>query len=246
MRQLFMICFLMLLPIIGRAQSDVGNIEGHVIDHEGLPVAGARVYLSSTFKSSGRMPITDADQQGKFKWVGALVGETFVYAYSLKAGVPDTLWTFYSEAYGRRHFPKVSVQRGQTVQNVVIRLPPPASHLFISVVDANTNRLLDRAIVKVNHQGKPKTLFEPGSVGVGKFDVLVPPNLWINLAVSAEGYKTWYFTDGSPPNSDALKMELNTSRELIVRLQPGVDQDFKLEPIGSPKMEGEKPKLKKP
>ncbi len=200
-----------------QSEDRYGRIEGIVVTKEGMPVAGATVYI---FQNGGS-PMNTSDETGKFKFTGVAVGKHLILAYKESDGFPNPVWTFYSEALGSPKFPVADVRENQTV-TVIVRLGPRASRLLINLIDAKTKRMIMDAAVAMNHVGKPKTLLRAGPNQLnGSFNInlLVPPHVPINLEVSAQGYRSWRYK-GNGPSPGALRLEPDSERRITVQLQP--------------------------
>ena len=64
----------LLLPAVALGQSRTGRIEGTIYDDEGMPMAGAKVVLSSPTQIGGnRTTVTDAE--GSFRFIGLIPGK---------------------------------------------------------------------------------------------------------------------------------------------------------------------------
>jgi hypothetical protein len=200
-----------------QSKKGYGMIEGQVVTMEGVPVANATVYAFEY----GRSPINVTDVQGKFTLTHLPVGEHRINAYKEDDGFPNLLWSFYSEAYKREEFPIVNVKENQLVRGVIVRLGPKAGRLLIDVIDAKTRQPISDVSVALNHKGKPKTLYRSGTTTPdGRFDLLIPPSIPINVVLSAPGYETWRYANAESVDRDAVRIESGSSRRIIVELQP--------------------------
>ena len=202
-----------------QSEGRYGSIEGVVMTREGIPVAGATVYL---FQPGGS-PITTTNEAGIFKFTGVPIGKHLVLAYKESDGFPNPVWTFYSEVAGSPKFPGADVRENQTVKDVIVRLGPRASRVLVSVIDANTKRVIKDVEVAMSHVGKPKTLLRSGPKlvnGSFRFNLLVPPLVPINLEVSAPGYRKWRYQGGPPKSRDVLQLEPGSDKRITVYLQP--------------------------
>jgi hypothetical protein len=107
------------------------------------------------------------------------------------------------------------------VQGVIVRLGPKAGRLLIRVIDAKTKQPIRDVSVALNHKGKRKTLFRSGTTRPdGRFDLLIPPSIPINVVLSAPGYKTWHYVNAESADRDAVRIQSGSSRKIIVELKP--------------------------
>ena len=193
-----------------------GAIEGVVVTKEGIPVADAKVYVLQT----GRSLLAATDGNGRFALTRIPPGTHRVIAYKESDGFPNLVWSFYSEAYQDEGSAQINVLENQTVRDVRVRLGPKASRLLLTVTDAKTGQPITDASVSLNHKGKPNTLFKSGATeSNGTFNLLIPSSILINVAVEAQGYRTWRYVKGGAVNRDAIRFLPGISRRMTVRLE---------------------------
>jgi len=118
-----------------------------------------------------------------------------------------------------------SLWRGRltTVEDVIVHLASPkCGRLLITVIDAQTNKKIRDAQVSLNHEGNPKTLLISGTNRPDdSFNLLVPPDVVVDLKVTAPGYRDWHYnTDRSKRESKPLRVAPDTTKELNVTLRP--------------------------
>jgi hypothetical protein len=188
-----------------------GRIQGTVVSEEGAPVASAIVYLFG----NGSSPMTTTDPDGGFYFQRVPVGNQKIIAYKEAEGFPNAVWSFYSEAYGGKGIRSVHVYGNQRVTRVVINLGTKAGRLLIHVIDAETKQPIKNANVAMIHKGKPKTLFRSGSNRQDGFDVLIPPNIPIEIAVTAPDYQTWHYEKSG---IDSIRLSSGAEQDIMVAL----------------------------
>ena len=121
------------------------------------------------------------------------------------------------------NWPHITIVNGTTVEDVIVHLASPkCGRLLITVTDARTNKKIRDAQVSLNHEGNPKTLLISGANRPDySFNLLVPPDVAIDLKVSAPGYRDWHYNIDTPKGeTKTLRVAPDTTKELNVSLQP--------------------------
>lgn len=192
-----------------------GTIEGTVTDFAGLPVPNATVYVLQ----NGRTPASVSDTKGNFVLTNVAIGKQRVFAYKESDNYPNPVWSFYGDAHSQEGFPLVTVRENGPSRNVIVRLGPKSARLLMTVSDARTKEPVSGAAVLLNHEGKPKTLFNPGAVGPsGELTVLIPVGVPVKLKVTAEGYQTWNYRDRNSKPPDAIQLKTGESKSMKIEL----------------------------
>ncbi|MCA1578662.1 MAG: carboxypeptidase-like regulatory domain-containing protein [Acidobacteria bacterium] len=200
-------------------------IKGIVTTSGGEPVSKAMVSasrLGSSEMRTRRNAVT-TDDQGRFSLSNLPDGEYTIRAYKEEDGYPDLTFSFYSEAYNAVHWPQITIVNGTTVEDVIVHLAgPKGGRLLITVVDAETNKKIREAQVSLTHAGNPKTLLISGANRSDySFNLLVPPDVVVDLKVSAPGYRVWHYNADRPGGeTKTLRLAPDTTKELNVSLQP--------------------------
>ena len=200
-------------------------IKGIVTTSGGQPVSKAMLYASRLGNSEvlTRRNSVTTDDQGRFSLTNLPDGEYTIRAYKEEDGYPDLTFSFYSEAYNAVHWPRIAIVNGTTVEDVVVHLASPkCGRLLITVIDAKTNKKIQDAEVSLNHEGKPKTLLISAANRPDySFNLLIPPDVVVDLKVSAPGYRDWHYkTDRPKGETKSLRVAPDTTKELNVSLQP--------------------------
>jgi hypothetical protein len=213
---LFALLVLVLCPSFVKShQYRVGRIEGTVKDVQGLPVANATVYVLQI----GRTPASRTDAKGNFVLENVAVGVQRVFAYKESDNYANPIWSFYGNPQSQEGFPLVSVREDRPVRNVIVRLGPKSSRLLVVVIDANTKQPVSGAAISLNHEGQPKTVFDPGAASPsGELSVLIPAGIPVNLKVTAAGYQNWIYRDRSSTPPDAIKLKTGEKRSIKIEL----------------------------
>jgi len=219
MRKLVLLSPLLVITFI-----DSAAIKGIVTTSGGQPVSNAIVYATRIGNSetvTHRNSVT-TDNQGRFSLSNLPDGEYTIRAYKEEDGYPDLTFSFYSEAYNAVNWPQITIVNGMTVEDVIVHLASPkCGRLLITVIDAETNKKIQDAEVSLNQEGKPKTLLISGANRPdGTFNLLVPPDVPIELKISAPGYPDWYYnTDSGNGKTKTLRVAPETTKELNVSLK---------------------------
>jgi hypothetical protein len=201
-------------------------IKGIVTTSGGQPVSKAMVYAIRLGNNDDRRTRRDSvktDEAGRFSLSNLPDGEYSILAFKEEDGYPDLTFAFYSAAYEDVNWPKISIVNETTVEDVIVHLASPkCGRIVITVVDAQTNKKIRDAEVSLNHEGNPKTLLISGTNRPDdSFNLLVPPDVVVDLKVSAPGYRDWHYnTDRSKHETRPLQVAADTTKELSVALQP--------------------------
>ena len=200
-------------------------IKGIVTTSGGQPVSQAMVYairLGNNDRRTRRNAVT-TDDSGRFSLSNLPDGEYTIRAFKEEEGYPDLTFSFYSAAYEAVNWPQISIVNETTVEDVIVHLASPkCGRLLITVIDAQTNKKIRDAQVSLNHEGNPETLLISGTNRPDdSFNLLVPPDVVVDLKVSAPGYRDWHYsTDSSNRETKPLRVAPDTTKELNVTLHP--------------------------
>jgi hypothetical protein len=205
------------------------GISGRVLDAEGHPIAGLTVLAERTDIVIQPMPRAWTDKNGDFIIQGLEPGPYTLYTRKDEDGYPHTGSSFYDE--GPSVELRVQVSTHQITSNVIIQRGSKAAVLQGVIVDATTNRPVQKAQITARqvhlserflstglfwHEGSDPLKFVPGG-----FKFPVPSSIAFTLKISAPGYEDWYYKiPGSPELASSLLLASNTTKQLAVRLQP--------------------------
>ena len=191
--------------------SPFGAAEGGVIDAEGHPVSGAKVYATHPGGSLGRPPSTYTDDKGKFFLSRVPVGTNTLHASKEAEGYPDTFFAFYDQ--GSEGIIDVNIHDKKVEQGLVVRLGPKGGRLRGQILDAKTRRPLVGARIVLTRLDDPNKFLNVGPDSPdGKFSVVVPP-VGFSFSVSAKGYENWNY-------GNALQLSSGEVKELTISLRP--------------------------
>jgi glycine cleavage system aminomethyltransferase T len=124
-------------------------------------------------------------------------------------------WSFYSEAYEGKGTQIVRISSNRAETRTIIRLGPKAGRLLIDVIDADSKQRVKDASVAMNHKGRPKTLIRSGSNTPDGFDLLIPPDVSVEIAIGAPGYQTYHYQKN---DQDFLKLSSGAEKTLTIEL----------------------------
>ena len=118
-------------------QRTTGTIKGVVIDAQDRPISNASVssyrHTNQPVSRNDRADIL-ADQEGRFVFSGVAPGTYTVVAFK-EPQYPDSSFFGISEAYAKGAQRIITIEEGQTVNGVVLKLDPKHSLLKIFVKD---------------------------------------------------------------------------------------------------------------
>lgn len=201
---------LLLLWLMAMAQqpapsaiTDLGVIHGTVVDPDGKPVEGARVYAASDEYPPMSRPYTvTTNAKGEFILDHVIPGKKIdIHAYKDSDYYVDVVFAFNRPP--KLELPEVEVKPGQTVIGVTARLMPKAAKLHLYVRDAATKELVHGIYFQLCREDYP-TYCVAGS-GPSDIEKPVPVGVGISLKASADAHGQldyqWQYKDpktGSP------------------------------------------------
>ena len=205
----FVSAVILVASIEADAQSaESGRIKGTVIDQAGQPIAGAFVMaVESLNQNLNNPPSAKSDSNGQFEISGLPLRNYHVYASKPPDGYPEA-----DPAYSEEN-------------QAAIALSPdrPSANVVISIRKAGIVRL----DVKDKATGKPVAgrykLSAPGRWETGgevSYPLLIHPSTDVMLEVSANGYRTLFYSDASNPSRPLpLRLESGEQRSLKIKLE---------------------------
>lgn len=198
-----------------------GAIEGRVVDADGHPLAGAAVEVRPADQTvvSGALPIAYTDDAGKFFLDGITPGTHMIYASKEDESYPSTFLAFF--VADPASIPKVTVYNKQVTEGTLVRLGPKAARLVGRVVDARTGQPVEEAEIVLYREDNPDNYFSFGlNMDGGRFQRLIPP-IGFRMKVSSPGYDDWFYgQDATPVQSEVIRVEPDTTKELLISLRP--------------------------
>ena len=187
-------------------QRTTGTIKGVVIDAQDRPTANASVSAHlHTDRPASRNDRADvmADQEGRFVFSGVAPGTYTVVAFK-EPQYPDSSFFGISEAYAKRAQRIMTVEEGQTIDGVVLKLDPRHSLLKIFVKDEKGDGF--GSGFTFTNKGSQHSFRTGGSVD-GKSERWLPPNIPFELTVEAPGHQAQKFDIELKPD-EPLELEV--------------------------------------
>lgn len=203
------------------SQQPSGSVNGRVVTIEGEPVGYAKVYARKIGEvgQGGLVPLTDADQLGRFTLSGLSSGEYVIVAFQEAEGYPDLTFSFYSRAYTAVPRTRVRIVANQVTQGAMVRVGAKAARLLIAVLDADTMKAVRDAQVTLNYKSNPKIYLKFGATDLdGNFNLLVPSSIAINMEVFAPGYNSWRYSGSGAAR--VIQLEPASEKRIVVHLTP--------------------------
>jgi hypothetical protein len=191
------------------------HIQGRVLSAQGTPVDEAEVCARPLNPIPGGFPCARSDAAGRFS-IPIEVSETYYLTAKKEAdGYPDSYQAFYRVPF--LHLPEVVVADGQPPPEVTLQLGFQAARLKGSITDAETNRPVKEASLRLCRLEPPRycSKFYPLTVE-GGYSLLAPPAP-LAMEVSAPGYEDWA-APGHLQITPGSEMELDVA---LRRAQPG-------------------------
>jgi hypothetical protein len=191
--------------------SGAGAVKGIVVDTDGRPVAGVRVYPMQT----GPTPVSVTDVQGRFALVGVTAGSVHIFTEKMEAGYPDTGSAIFVD--NPETIPVALVQPGATTENIVVMLGVRLGVLRGAVIDAASGKRVPTARIRIAREDNEAIFFSTNVDEAGQF-VLAWPAHVRRLEVTAPGFKAWR-SDVDLPEGH-LTVPAGAEKALVVRLRP--------------------------
>lgn len=179
------------------ATTDLGVIHGTVVDPDGKPVEGARVYAASDEYPPMSRPYTvTTNANGEFILDQVIPGKKIdIHAYKDSDYYVDVVFAFNRPP--KLELPEVEVKSGQPVTGVIVRLMQKAAKLHLYVRDAATKELVHGIYFRLCREDYP-TYCVAGS-GPSDIEKLVPVGVGISIQVSNDKHSQsdyqWQYRD---------------------------------------------------
>jgi len=165
-----------------------GAIQGYVVDADGQPIVGARVFALPHVGGFPRPPETAVTTaKGEFLLTQAQVGANSVFASKNGDGYPDTTFAAFTD--GVVSVPQVNVNAGSTAAGVVVELKK-GGQLSGTVSDFQTKKPIVGAEIVISRADDPHLYVAFRSDTAGHFTMDVPARPF-NVQISQPGYTTW-------------------------------------------------------
>ena len=190
-----------------------GVIEGQVLNLDGSTASQAEVWaIPAGGPNQGTLPRSRASVLGQFSIRIQKPGRYLIIAAQKKEGYTSAI------CYGPQAPPEVLIDEGQPRQSAVVRLGPMLGRITGTVLDAETNRPVEKGEVELQLRSHQMALTRQGPYSKGQFELCAPPGLF-SLKVSAPGYQDWY-GNGSKGQPELFAVQLGDHHELTIRLRP--------------------------
>jgi hypothetical protein len=194
-----------------------GSITGYVLDVEGKPVYGAKVYADFADAPMGKRRYVLTDDQAHFLIEGLRVGRHTVSAAKEDEGYPPTDIPFYYP--GGTESPVVFVNADQTTSGVVVRMGPKAAKLVAQVIDDVTGKSVERAGITLSRTDYPRYTMSFSARPDGEFEILIP-SASVELKVSAPDYEGWSSIENRAGiQGQALQLSESETKKLSISLR---------------------------
>jgi hypothetical protein len=194
------------------------KITGQVIDENGLPVEGARVWsFDMTTMINGNPNTAFTDENGRFILENLPASHRLVFASKPAAGYPDS----FSLAPAA---PSVEAIVGDDNPNpdIIVKLGPKAPHFSGKVVDKVTNKPLKDSGVKICLADSPNQCVSNAVDDNGAFDLLVPPDRAFTAEIGSKGHKTTRVEtkNNQGAKDDRIVVHGTERKQLTISMEP--------------------------
>jgi hypothetical protein len=181
---------------------DLGVIKGTVVDPDGKPMEGVRVYVQGDNDPPTSRPDTaTTNANGDFTLDRVQPRRVKIHAFKDSDYYGDVVFAFNNPS--KLEMPEVEVKLGQTITGVIVRLMPKAAKLHLYVRDAATKELVHGIYFRLCREDNPS--FCLAGSGPSDFERLVPVGVGISIKVSNDKHSQfdyqWQYRDpktGSP------------------------------------------------
>lgn len=179
--------FVILIALAGSlvAQSQIklrsAEIQGVVIDQNGIPVPNATVYaVSQDLRFNDLTPLSaKADRNGAFDFRGKLALGCYEL-YSRMSDSPDPFDSFFADTTTRS--PKILLTSAHPSAKVTVQIAPQPAILTGRILDADTGAAVKAYLGMLDSEGHGHSVFVNGS-----YRVLLPPGKDVTLMVTLVG-----------------------------------------------------------
>src|SRR5579872_5298033 len=219
MRIVLALLFLLHSPAALQKAADA-KVIGTVLDPNGHPVEGSKVYaITDGSTPPGANQAVTTDDKGNFV-LDAYPGRVLLFAYKESDYYHDIVFGFDTPSgySGPKDF--VDIRPGQTVNGVVVHLPPQSALLRLNVLDADTNAPIQPVkyeMCRQDHLGDV-VYCNLGVAGVSDYQQMVP-TVPISIKITAPDYMEWRYRDAKT-GSPYLSLKATKNRTLVVNLRP--------------------------
>jgi Carboxypeptidase regulatory-like domain len=170
-------------------KANLGIIKGQVIDENGNPFQGAKVYAAPVDESfKGRNKYVMSDENGFFTILDVKDGKYSIHAFCDEKGYGDTLFAFYVSP--QNSIQAVEMKSGNSVETVIVKLGEKNLMLVGQVIDEKSKQPIEKVsqIKLCRDDNSEACIFISPNLKTGQFQIAVPVTK-IKIKVTAENYK---------------------------------------------------------
>jgi Carboxypeptidase regulatory-like domain len=185
------------------AANDLGVIKGTVVDPDGKPVEGARVYAAGDNDPPMLRPdTTTTNANGDFVIDHVHPRKVKIHAYKDSDYYKDIQFAF--DLPPKLEMPEVEVKPGQTVTGVTVRLMQKAGKLHLNVRDADTiEPIIGIGYLFCREDHPTEGGYCIGGGGLSDREHFMPVGVGISIKIEADDgqHEKWEYRDpktGSP------------------------------------------------
>jgi len=199
-----------------------GTISGTVLDQDGQPFKAVQVcaYMigapNGSREARGDCPDATTDEAGQFRIAQVSMGTFYLEAIKPEDGYIAFAGTSVKEM--------VTLTPSQSSATVVLKLGPKPGVLLPTVKDKFTGKPItnfDLIWEIVDSESRQSRVSGGQPIRRGNSHAIVPPEKYLILTISANGYKDWIYHDPSDPSRPAfIHLQPGEEKELIVELEP--------------------------
>lgn len=178
------------VPKQSPSNTQFGSIKGIVVNAEGAPISGAKVYdQPMNAVRIGKDHFVVTDETGRFYLRGVPTGRTMVIATKAEDGYPDARFAVYS---GDAVLPVVEIRTDQTTSGVVVKLLRRGGLLRGRIVDSSSRIPVTSSRITLSRVDHPAWSLETDPSSDGTFEFVIPARP-MDFRVTAPGFKTWTY-----------------------------------------------------
>lgn len=184
-----------------------GHITGTVVNDDGEAIPQATICTSINKTNSGSTscgPLTD--EHGNFD-IAVPLATTGIFAEKSQAG-------YWHDGRVGSEMP-ISLTENEPTAHVIIKVGARPAKVNVTATNKNTGKPVEACEVRWITVSDGRTFLTSFK---GSFLILIPPNTDLVLVVTAPGYKTWMYSEGSP--SEPLRFHSDEERDITAELTP--------------------------
>jgi hypothetical protein len=191
-----------------------GTVQGKVIDEQGKPVQGVKVYAEPANmegSSMGKLIFVTTNEHGDFKLEQVLPGENLICTSKEESLYPDTGAA--ALAVDIEALMRVRVEEGKVSPKITVQIIK-GGKLVGSILDDLNDQPLKDSRIRLTRGDDPRLFMSAGPDEQGNFEFVVPSKPF-RVEVTASGYKTWRSDD----HGGLVLAEPGSTKEFQIRLE---------------------------